>query len=716
SASECVGENATTYLRSDGTRLMEFPTHSISDVSLNVCAEACTDDADGHMCSSFEYDARSRECLVHADDGQPFGPSVLAKTNKSVAYFQKMCVIGEALCSSPYAFERFPQSILIGHAMKVLNVTGLSECLSQCLATSSSLSTECRSVMYFYERGECIINRERRVDRPDLFVEDVQNQLVDYFENNCHDGSCNLCILVSNLQSYSPVPENPEFLEPPNSWKQGFSCRTFPHLNIVELCKKVADTANRTNFSYNGRRGSSLSLNPNPSEEYFEKYCLEAPITCLGATFEQVPGRTMNVNPHEEFGTTSVNSCLAACLEDRSQCVSAVFDYEKDLCLLFERSQFTHPELFIEAENVDYFEVVCDDFIAAKYRTGDESALHGFDGVLLEEFVDTQSVVDDHVVCCCFCFCCYFYAANNYLLSENPSRLSTPSSRSPDQSNDVYGDEFEVKDTVTDDTDNVMNREHTLVKAKLTSECRRSGVTVCLEFASPTSGSLYVKDNFGTCRLEFQNATYAELHIPFPRSDDPDPRCPGIEIAPLFWSFSIAVQKNEMDSPSLVTSTNRFFNVTCDFTDMLSREKEYGLPTDDDDGGEAQLGRIQMQILQNGRAITTVLLGDEVTLKWTILDKTNGLDYFVDDCIAERVGGVAPHPEPLKIIQHGYNHHRSRCPEKKVLNHLINSPIIRQLDGFSTKMKAVQVFRFDGSRRVRIRCTIDVCVDYCGKV
>uniref|UniRef100_A0A0K0D512 Gag-pol polyprotein n=1 Tax=Angiostrongylus cantonensis TaxID=6313 RepID=A0A0K0D512_ANGCA len=128
----------------------------------------------------------------------------------------------------------------------------------------------------------------------------------------------------------------------------------------------------------------------------------------------------------------------------------------EDLCLLFERSQFTHPELFIEAENVDYFEVVCDDFIAAKYRTGDESALHGFDGVLLEEFVDTQSVVDDHVP-----------SLNLAEIREvsKASRLSTPSSRSPDQSNDVYGDEFEVKDTVTDDTDNVMNREHTLVKA-----------------------------------------------------------------------------------------------------------------------------------------------------------------------------------------------------------------------------------------------------------
>ncbi|KAJ1367000.1 hypothetical protein KIN20_027827 [Parelaphostrongylus tenuis] len=201
-ASKCLGEKSPTYLRSDGTRLMEFPTHTITGVTLNACAEACTDEENvltiatfysiikvpGHMCSSFEYDARSRECAIHADDGQPFGESVLAKTNKSIAFFQKLCVLDEALCSSPYAFERFPQSILIGHAMKVLNVTGLSECLSQCLTAPLSLNTECRSVMYFYEYGECIINRERRIDRPDLFVEDVQDQLVDYFENNCHDG------------------------------------------------------------------------------------------------------------------------------------------------------------------------------------------------------------------------------------------------------------------------------------------------------------------------------------------------------------------------------------------------------------------------------------------------------------------------------------------------------------------------------------------------
>ncbi|KAK5977987.1 hypothetical protein GCK32_019810, partial [Trichostrongylus colubriformis] len=73
----------------------------------------------GHECSSFEYDARSQECSIHAEDGQPFGASVLTKTDRPIAFFQQVCVRGDALCSTPYGFERYPQSLLIGHAMKV---------------------------------------------------------------------------------------------------------------------------------------------------------------------------------------------------------------------------------------------------------------------------------------------------------------------------------------------------------------------------------------------------------------------------------------------------------------------------------------------------------------------------------------------------------------------------------------------------------------------
>nr|CDJ88227.1 PAN-1 domain containing protein [Haemonchus contortus] len=140
---------------------MEFAIHSIKNVTLNMCANACSTNTEGHECSSFEYDARSQECSIHAEDGQPFGASVLTKTSGPVAFFQQ-----------------------------VVLTEGLSECLSRCLAAPASLHTQCRSAMFFYETGECIINRERRSDWPELFIDGVQDQLVDYFENNCQDVHC----------------------------------------------------------------------------------------------------------------------------------------------------------------------------------------------------------------------------------------------------------------------------------------------------------------------------------------------------------------------------------------------------------------------------------------------------------------------------------------------------------------------------------------------
>lgn len=40
-------------------------------------------------------------------------------------------------------------------------------------------------------------------------------------------------------------------------------------------------------------------------------------------------------------------------------------------------------------------------------------------------------------------------------------------------------------------------------------------------------------------------------------------------------------------------------------------------------------------------------------------------------------------------------------------------PIISTEEGYSTKLK---VFRFDGSKRVRLRCSVDVCLSECPPV
>ncbi|KAK6036934.1 PAN domain protein, partial [Cooperia oncophora] len=105
--------------------------------------------------------------------------------------------------------------------------------------------------------------------------------------------------------------------------EERFPCRAFVHNAVRSECHLTADAG------YTGRRGSSFNLKPISSGEYFEKYCLQVSFTCLEASFEQVPDRKMASAPYKEFGSTSVHSCLAGCLEDGAQCTTAVFNYEK---------------------------------------------------------------------------------------------------------------------------------------------------------------------------------------------------------------------------------------------------------------------------------------------------------------------------------------------------------------------------------------------------
>lgn len=68
---------------------------------------------------------------------------------------------------------------------------------------------ECRSVMYYYETGHCILNREmHRSTAPTLFTNDTQFQLVDYFENNCFDGSSLNALMMANKNALVSCFEN----------------------------------------------------------------------------------------------------------------------------------------------------------------------------------------------------------------------------------------------------------------------------------------------------------------------------------------------------------------------------------------------------------------------------------------------------------------------------------------------------------------------------
>jgi hypothetical protein len=60
------------------------------------------------------------------------------------------------------------------------------------------LRMDCHSAMYFYEKGECILNKEHRksVANGIFRKNNGTTELVDYFDNVCADGKSPKCHLI----------------------------------------------------------------------------------------------------------------------------------------------------------------------------------------------------------------------------------------------------------------------------------------------------------------------------------------------------------------------------------------------------------------------------------------------------------------------------------------------------------------------------------------
>lgn len=58
----------------------------------------------------------------------------------------------------------------------------------------------CKSVMYYYNEQECILNAESRLTKPELFIKEEDDFVVDYFDINCQLKS-ETCPTGTNLYS-----------------------------------------------------------------------------------------------------------------------------------------------------------------------------------------------------------------------------------------------------------------------------------------------------------------------------------------------------------------------------------------------------------------------------------------------------------------------------------------------------------------------------------
>ncbi|GMR45001.1 hypothetical protein PMAYCL1PPCAC_15196, partial [Pristionchus mayeri] len=741
------GENST-YMRSEGMRLMEMAKATIGEVTLNACARACTENEKGVKCESFEYDPRQQECSLHSASGQPFGPSVLTRTEKERAFFQQICLPEANLCPTPYAFERFPQHMLMGNSLEVVTVEGgLAECLGLCLDAAARFGIQCRSVVFYYKSNECILNRETRSTVPQLFGPVRDDSLVDYFENNCFDIVCpsgKSALHWLRSEEFAIGHDKDVIIESMNLEAcrrlcvengvagENFPCKAYVFSPSKEECHLSAETGLQK------KKADGFELSPISSGEYYEKMCLRSAFQCKEGSFELVPNRQLVNATMKVLDTSNINTCLEACLNEKESCSAATFNYELDECYLHAESQYTRPNDLIDGLMVDYFDKICDylpELIHIASPPGTSPTTTTVEAATADVSDTFPTLTSDTT---------RFTAPPSPPVDPPVSSNSVdapPPSVSPhdehaespferNQSPPPKGDSTLQRQRdgrispTPEDLDNsiiepggaeeppgLFSASPEKVKAHMTTECRLSGISLIVDFDRATSGALFVQEAFTSCKVLFNESDSATLHIPFPKSDEPNPKCPGTELRPGFWSFLIVVQRNDLNAPSLMTSNDRVFNVTCDYS-SIEDDAQFLQPEE----SSTQLSvtaqkKIRMSILKDDVPVSNVGLGEEVELRWTLREEEfdkeeTKLGYFINECIAERIGGSAPEPEPLKLIHNG-------CPEENVRNRLMRYPVVKTSNGFSTKMK---VFRFDGSRKVRIRCTVDVCVEACPPV
>ncbi|GMT01550.1 hypothetical protein PENTCL1PPCAC_23724, partial [Pristionchus entomophagus] len=81
-------------------------------------------------------------------------------------------------CHNTANFTRVPQMILVGYAAYVMtDIVNVESCKDMCanLPPDAEPDFICKSVMYYYNQQECILNSESRSSKPDLFVPEADD-------------------------------------------------------------------------------------------------------------------------------------------------------------------------------------------------------------------------------------------------------------------------------------------------------------------------------------------------------------------------------------------------------------------------------------------------------------------------------------------------------------------------------------------------------------
>uniref|UniRef100_A0AC35U8I3 Nuclear receptor domain-containing protein n=1 Tax=Rhabditophanes sp. KR3021 TaxID=114890 RepID=A0AC35U8I3_9BILA len=684
---------------SKSIKIEKEPSSSLTGKSRAECWAACVTDT---SCSTFFYSLNSGVCQLFSEDGLAFGSGALVGTESDLdEFYQSLCIYSERLCNVTASFDRYPQNILVGHSEHVITTKdGLPECLKVCLESRQRYNMDCRSVMFNSQNNECILNRATKDDYPDLFSSNLNENTIDYFENNCLDGTCNgkkENLFWIKSEYFVPFNDTNNYVIYEDSTsdrclqacrenelmiEEGYECRSLIYSSNTKECHLSRKTSLTTDKKIKKSQHTGpldlSGLETMSSGYYLEKICLKNSVKCLEDAFEVVPNHYLNVTG-EMINTSSLSTCLNACMKWSRTCISVSFFKQTNECVLNEKSRFSHGSAFVKSIDADYYDNVCETDQTNKHLVPPNAVDYLKEGEIerINKFTISQK--------------------GNSMENEIIDKYFEKRKGIKDLEPEIVTKDDKIASFTSHSKANKIPSDDIKLDGPLVTECKSSGIKIEANFLDKTEGVMYIKDHSKNCKSSFTNALSTTLKIPYPVNDEVDPVCPGFEETPGVWHYLVILQRKSEEIEGIVSSIGRTFKITCDYSKSVEHNQimssaTLNSPSIDDRQliTDNDIAKFHMGLYLQNKPVTTVSLGDEVEIRWEMQHTTKKrLGYSIDECVAERLEGLPPQPPPLQLFTNG-------CPDPKVKDHLVTQSIKPIENGFSTLIK---IFRFEGSRK-----------------
>uniref|UniRef100_A0A1I7XHQ1 Apple domain-containing protein n=1 Tax=Heterorhabditis bacteriophora TaxID=37862 RepID=A0A1I7XHQ1_HETBA len=217
-------------------RINEPVIDARSTVNRHVCMAACLNSFDtfGFECESVMYYEVDQECILNTEDrlDRLFSLFISLTVSVSIKYhltkffsilnlqnYYVLCLEGkqleneldriinvdldscQSLCTQRLSLtvsttnrckygnvgaKNHPASTYSEHKIPFIYYMLFSEEMLCIPPPETGDNFVCKSVMYYYNEQECILNAESRLTKPDLFISEGEEFQVDYFDITCH--------------------------------------------------------------------------------------------------------------------------------------------------------------------------------------------------------------------------------------------------------------------------------------------------------------------------------------------------------------------------------------------------------------------------------------------------------------------------------------------------------------------------------------------------